>query len=327
MEKQEMEQIMEILVRMETDRKAWREKVEADRKIDKEERKADRVQTQQMMKMLQAYQAKTDAILPAIQVRQTSCKETIAVIKPNEVETMACQGMEARQIEEKPTSPDRKPEAAKQRKVPAEYATEIPVGEPKKKRRKDRKLTAQHRRQKTKTSTRENCGSQTRLAVTRRGTTRRAKVARKAPIDRKMSRRATPARRMRDIVKRNRTQGTGGFPRKRLVMADKKITRCVNMAEHKRLRLQGDQSDPRTSLHKDVLEKARQELGSRKAIRLETTKRTLGTSSRLQEKMNWTLWRGRPPQKIKKGNGPYGRNRGKYRPPRESKCAKNESDV
>jgi hypothetical protein len=102
------QQMLELLL---TKIDANQEKAEA----DKEERKADRAQTQQMMKMLQAYQAKTKAVLPAIQVMQTSHKETAAVIAPkNEVETMACQGMEARPEEEKPTSADRKPEAEKQ---------------------------------------------------------------------------------------------------------------------------------------------------------------------------------------------------------------------
>jgi hypothetical protein len=193
-----------------------------------------------MMKMLQAYQAKTDAVLPAMQVTETSRKETAATFKPEtEVRTMACQEMEAHQ-EEEPTSADRTPEAAKQREVSVDDAELMPVGEPKKKRRRDRKLAAEHRRQKPKTSTRENCGPQKRLVVARRGMSRRAKVARKTPIDWKMSRRAIVARRKRDIVRKNLTQGAGGFPRKRLVMADKKLTHCVSMAEHKRLRPQGD---------------------------------------------------------------------------------------
>jgi hypothetical protein len=36
----------------------------------------------------------------------------------------------------------------------------------------------------------------------------------------------------------------------------------------------------------------------------------VGTSIRLQKiRKDWSLWRGRPPPKWKKGNGPYGRNR------------------
>jgi hypothetical protein len=76
---------------------AYQEKAEADRKAAHEDLMAKtdayRVQIQEFMKTLQVYQAKTDAILPAIQV-------TAATFEPeDEVETMACQGMEARQIE------------------------------------------------------------------------------------------------------------------------------------------------------------------------------------------------------------------------------------
>jgi hypothetical protein len=64
---------------------------------------------------------------------------TAAVIEPeNKVRAMACQEMEEHQEEVEPTSADRKPEAAKQRKFPAENATVMPVGELRKKRRKDR---------------------------------------------------------------------------------------------------------------------------------------------------------------------------------------------
>jgi hypothetical protein len=53
-------------------------------------------------------------------------------------ETLACQEMETRQEEEKPTSLDRKPEAAEEGQIPEENAEVIPVGEPRKKRRRDR---------------------------------------------------------------------------------------------------------------------------------------------------------------------------------------------
>jgi hypothetical protein len=143
-------------------------------------------------------------------MRNVSRKETAAVIEPEteEVKTMACQGMEARPEQEKPTSADRKPEAVEEYEAPAENATVMPVTEPKKKRRRDRKLAAEHRRQKPNTSTRENCGPHNRLTVARSGSNRRGRVKRHTKeIDRKMSRRATVARRKRDIVK-------SYFPRK-----------------------------------------------------------------------------------------------------------------
>jgi hypothetical protein len=158
------QQVLELLLaRMDADReerKTDKEEREADRKADKEEREtirkadqakieaghkkflakmdanrakadADRVQMQELMKMIHAYQAKTDAVLPAMQVMDTSHKETAAVIKPEtEVKTMAYQEVEAQQEEEEPTSADRKPEAAKQRKAPVDDAELMPVGEP-----------------------------------------------------------------------------------------------------------------------------------------------------------------------------------------------------
>jgi hypothetical protein len=79
--------------------------------------------------------------------------------------------------------------------------------------------------------------------------------------DTRMSRRARVAQRKRDTVKKNLTQGTGGPGRKRLVAANKKMTRCANVTQCKRLRLQGIPAD--------------------------TIK-------------YWTLWKGRPPPKQKK---------------------------
>jgi hypothetical protein len=118
----------------------------------------------------------------------------------NHNETLAYQEMEARP-EEKPTSVDRQPEVAEERQVPEENTEVIPVGELKKKRRRDQTLVTECHRQKPKISTLENCGPLEELAVACRGTTRRAKVARKTPTDRKMSRHATVARRKRDIIK------------------------------------------------------------------------------------------------------------------------------
>jgi hypothetical protein len=81
----------------------------------------------------------------------TSHKEIMAEIKPRrDMETMACQEMEARLEGEQPTSLDRKPEAAERREVPLEDTEVMPVEEPKKKRRRDQKLAAEHRHQKPK---------------------------------------------------------------------------------------------------------------------------------------------------------------------------------
>jgi hypothetical protein len=54
-------------------------------------------------------------------------------------ETMACrEKAEARLEEEDPASVDMKPEVAQDETVPVEDATVMPVGQPKKKRRRDR---------------------------------------------------------------------------------------------------------------------------------------------------------------------------------------------
>jgi hypothetical protein len=82
-------------------------------------------------------------------------------------------------LEEKPTSVNRKPKAAEEEEgVPKEDAEVMPVGKPKRKRRRDRKLAAERRRHKLKDKTLEKCGSQKRLAVARRETSHRAKVVR-----------------------------------------------------------------------------------------------------------------------------------------------------
>jgi hypothetical protein len=190
---------MEILVRMEADREAWREKAEADRKAAQEELMAkldadSKAWRERMAAERRAIEAETEAIKTRTRaIRENmgaSLREMVAEATPErnmetaaafepqtEVNTMACQGMEALPEEEKPTSADRKPEAAEEYEVPAENAEVIPVGEPKKERRKDRKLAAEHRCQKPNTSTRDNCGPQKRLAVARRGTSHRATVA------------------------------------------------------------------------------------------------------------------------------------------------------
>jgi uncharacterized membrane protein YgaE (UPF0421/DUF939 family) len=114
-----------LLAKMEAYREIYRD----ERKAAQEKADADLAQMQEFMKTLQAYQAKTDAILLAMQETETSHKKTTAVIEPeNEVETMACQGMEARPEEEKPSSADRKPEAAQQEEVPSEDTEVMPVG-------------------------------------------------------------------------------------------------------------------------------------------------------------------------------------------------------
>jgi hypothetical protein len=119
----EMQQMMEMLARMDANMKSYHEKLEADRKADMEEREADRkVWREKIATETRATQARTAAMRENM---GTSHKEMAAVFEPGrdmetmacreiteahleEKETMACQEMEARP-EEEPTSLDRKP--------------------------------------------------------------------------------------------------------------------------------------------------------------------------------------------------------------------------
>jgi hypothetical protein len=151
-----------------TDRKKDMEKMEAKRRKDKED----------LMEKLDIYQAKTDAVLLAMQVMESSHKGIVAETKPETgIKTMACQEMGAHPEEEEPTSVDMKPEAAEQSEVPVQDATVMPVGEPKKKRRRDQRLAAERRRHKLKNSTWENGAPQKELAVACRKMSRCVTVA------------------------------------------------------------------------------------------------------------------------------------------------------
>ncbi|XP_023713483.1 putative uncharacterized protein DDB_G0292636 [Cryptotermes secundus] len=126
----ELQQMIELLLK---EIRASQEKEDADRKAEKEEREAN---------------------MKAWREEMTTMRDKW--VNDNHDETLTCQEMEARQIERKPTSLDRKPEAAQKEEVPAEDATITPVGE-QRKRRRDRKLTTERRSQKPKNLSRENC--------------------------------------------------------------------------------------------------------------------------------------------------------------------------
>jgi hypothetical protein len=130
-----------------------------------------KMESQQMMELLlkeiRAGQGKADAMREEIRTHQTkaeaghrellakleddrqadwkawreemaaSHKETVAETKSEmDVEMIACQEMEALSEEKKPTSVDMKPEVAQKEQVPVQDATVMPVGEPKKKKRR-----------------------------------------------------------------------------------------------------------------------------------------------------------------------------------------------
>jgi hypothetical protein len=105
---------------------------------------------------LEAWQEKADADMKAWGEEIHSIRFETTNTR---TETMAYQDMEAHPEEEKePTSVYRKPEVAQKQEVPVEDAEVMPVGEPKKKRRRDRKLDAECRRQEPKNTKRINGG-------------------------------------------------------------------------------------------------------------------------------------------------------------------------
>ncbi|PNF29179.1 hypothetical protein B7P43_G11858 [Cryptotermes secundus] len=126
----------------------------------------------------------------------TSHEEMVAETKlERDLETMACREMtEACLEEEELTSVDKKPEAAER---------EVPI--------KDAEVMLK------------------KLAVARRGTTRCVKVARKTPIDLKMSRRAAVARHKRDIIKSYLIQEKC-HPQRELVASRTRMTHCAGVA-------------------------------------------------------------------------------------------------
>jgi hypothetical protein len=93
-----------------------------------------------LLKEMRAWREMVAAGTEAMRDNTGASHEEMEIGRKPETEegTMACQETEARPEEEKkPTSSDRKPEAAEE-EIPEEDAEVMPVGEPKKKRRRDR---------------------------------------------------------------------------------------------------------------------------------------------------------------------------------------------
>jgi hypothetical protein len=142
MKEQDIQLIIEMLVKAEADRKAWQEemaawqeKTDADRKAWQEEMAAER----------RAIEARTEAIKARMKAMRdnmgASHMEMVAEIKPEmDAEMMAYQEMEPCP-EEEPTSVDMKPEVAQNEKLPVEVATVMPVVEPEEETSNTRKET------------------------------------------------------------------------------------------------------------------------------------------------------------------------------------------
>jgi hypothetical protein len=153
--------------------------------------------------------------------------------------------------------------------------------------------------------------------------------------DKKMPRRATVARRIRDIFRPNTTR-RAAVARRRRNAFKKEITQgnfgcqkkelAVDNCLHRLYKQHYEDSQPlrgtRSSVEKPAggtiaprsrTSKWREDQEERRRQEVQATIQVLLRRHKELPKKdmikNWILWRGRPPPKRKKGNGPYGRNR------------------
>ncbi|PNF32272.1 hypothetical protein B7P43_G17489 [Cryptotermes secundus] len=213
--------------------------------------------------------------------------------------------MEAHLVEEEPASVDRKPEAAELREVPVQDAEVMPVGEPKRKRRRD-----QNKGRNMKNSTRENCGPQKKLAVARRGTSCPLKVARQKENSRKMSQCASVvAWRRRNIFNKSWTRGNYES-RMKLAATCRKISHRATVArcwrnDFKKEALQGTFGCRRKDLAlRSCSSKRLEDQEDLQSQQVQTMNQVLLRRHKelLMEDINkdWTLWKCRPPPKRKR---------------------------
>jgi hypothetical protein len=157
----------------------------------------------------------------------------------------------------------------------------------------------------TKDTTREYCGSRKGLVAARRGTTRRAVVARRRTLftkttrsrlivsAREVPRHATVARRRRDATKEERDDAKRAprdrTPGKRRRVNPEGKTTMRDPVARRQLPLRNVKTAGRLCRgnHEDV-------------IGPKIAKRTARSYARMRTKRDWTLWRGRPPPKRKK---------------------------
>jgi hypothetical protein len=254
---------------MEANKEDLMKKLDADREADHKEllarleddRQAERRFLKEMMQIMQTGHKEIRAVIePGRNMETIACQEMEAhpeeekpasgdmkpeaaeqqdatvmlVVEPEEEmsntgeETMACQEMEERLEEEEPTSVDRKPEAAKE-EVPKEDDVAKPVNG-RKKRQRGKKQAAE-RCEEPEELTRGICGSRRKLAA----------------ACRKVSRRATVARRRRDAFKNGRTQD--GCQR-RLEAARRGTSQRAEMVR----KMKADRKMPRRTTHERHLQ-------------------------------------------------------------------------
>jgi hypothetical protein len=193
MERQEVEQIMEML-------KTMQEKADANRKIYKEE------MMEKMDANMKTMLARMDAMHKKMMDRMDAW---LTDTNDNREETMACQEtMEACLECKEPASEEIKPEVADE-EVPLEDATRMPVREPRK-RHQDQNLAAQRRQKKELNWTQNKDGYLKNLIAAHRGMTHRAQVARRRTL---------------------LTKETPGYcgSQKRVTIVDRRTTRCAKV--------------------------------------------------------------------------------------------------
>jgi hypothetical protein len=284
----EMQQIIEMLERMDASMRANQEKMDANQaKMDinlKEMRKEIKSGQEEMRREIKSGQAEMRAIINAWS----------SDLKINREETMACQeNMETRLEEEKPASMDMTPEVAHEQEVPREDAEVVLVGEPRKSHRgrqhlaavrrqkeQDRDLDVRCRRKEQKQTQRKN-GCRRNLVAPCRGMTRRARVARS-------KQNLTGKNRTRDNMVRG-TSKRRMFRRKRQTkQEDKNGLRSRRLTHRLRNRREYNKTLMKTY---------------EKMIGVEIAKQIAGSPVTLQKNKDWTLWRGRPFPKRKKEQG------------------------
>jgi plastocyanin len=135
---------------------------------------------QQIMEMLKAYQGMLTRMDAKLEEAETNKKADREAPKEMTVRMDANQA-ELKgaivQIDWKPASVEIKPEAAHE-EVPPEDAVVMPVGEPRNRHRDRRNLAAVRRQKKQQERTQKKDGCRKNLVAARRGTTRRAGMAR-----------------------------------------------------------------------------------------------------------------------------------------------------
>jgi hypothetical protein len=208
--------------------------------------------------------------------------------------------MEAGQEEEEPSSVDMKPEVV-EREVPVEDTEVMPVGELKKKSRRDQKLATERCRQ-MKERTQDGCRG--RLVVPHRGTSRRVDVAQQKKISRKVPRNATVAWCKRNILRKSMTQGKCGLRHE--FAADRNMTSHAGVTGRKGDLVNAEQDTWKGRMTiKNV--GSRWPLCRKKKVPTKeliggcrSGQRIVGSSVSIQQDKDWTLWRGRPPPIRKK---------------------------